>query len=90
MKRGLAALLSVLAIAAAACSEPPYSQIEDDFLREHPGAEVLSVGPGEGDSQHVYVHIRYGDAETKREREQSCLWQRIDQTWMKAGHCQTT
>jgi hypothetical protein len=90
MKRGPAALLGVLAIAAAACSQPPYSQIEDEFRREHPGSEVLSVGPGEGDSRHVYVHIRYRDAETNHEREQACLWQRIDRKWTKAGYCQTT
>ena len=90
MKTPHSPLLCALAIAVAACTELPYSQIKEEFVREHPGAEVLSVGPGEGDSEHVYVHIRYGDAATKSERQQSCLWRRIDRTWTKAGFCEIT
>lgn len=90
MNKGLTTLLGALAIGGAACSGPPYTQIKEEFVREHPGAEVLSVGPGEGDSQHVYVQIRYRDAETKSERKQSCLWRRLDRTWAKIGYCETT
>jgi hypothetical protein len=43
----------------AGCSGPDESSVRREFERTRPNAEVVSLGPGEGDSDHVYYHIRY-------------------------------
>ena len=85
-----AVVLGALALAVGACSEPPYDRIAEEFRRSHPGVDVLSVGPGEGDSEHVYVHVRYRDPQTWSERQETCLWRRIDAKWTKTGQCKVT
>ena len=79
-------LLAVMLLVA--CSQPPYDEIEAEFVRAHPDVEVLSVGPGEGDSGNVYVHVRYLRGE--REHEEVCLWQWLEGRWTKTGYCSTT
>lgn len=43
----------------AGCSGPNESSIRSAFQRTRPSAEIVSLGPGEGDGDHVYYHIRY-------------------------------
>ena len=42
-----------------ACSGPAASSIRSEFQRARPNAEIVSLGTGEGDADHVYYHIRY-------------------------------
>jgi hypothetical protein len=37
----------------AGCSGPDESSVRREFERTRPNAEVVSLGPGEGDSDHV-------------------------------------
>lgn len=51
-------LAGLFVLVAAACG-PGDHAVRAEFLRAHPGAEVLDLGVGEGDSDNVYYHIRY-------------------------------
>jgi hypothetical protein len=56
----LRALLLALTWASAACSlGPSASDVKDAFARDNPSVDVVSVSPGEGDGEHVYMHIRF-------------------------------
>jgi hypothetical protein len=43
----------------AGCSTPDEGAIRAEFLQHEPRAEIVGLGTGEGDDQHVYYHIRY-------------------------------
>jgi hypothetical protein len=51
--------LALVILAVGGCSEPSGDAVRADFIREHPRAAVISAKPGEGDSEHVYYHIRF-------------------------------
>jgi hypothetical protein len=54
------------------CGPPSNDRVESEFQKLHPDVEVLDVGPGEGDGDHVYMIIDYrlpGDGRTRR-----CEW----------------
>jgi hypothetical protein len=64
----------------SACSRPNLGHVTAEFEQLHPGCRVESVLPGEGDSDHVYVHIAYrcssgGRSETK------WLYRRFGREW---------
>ena len=54
MRRVVAGLF----VLVAGCG-PGDDAVRAEFLRAHPGAEVLSLGVGEGDDDHAYYGIRY-------------------------------
>ncbi len=54
------ALLVAIALAVTTgCGAPTESDVRADFLRARPGAQIVSLGAGEGDAAAVYYHIRY-------------------------------
>jgi hypothetical protein len=72
----------VLLLCAVACSEPRAADVRAEYLRAHPGSQIVSAEPGEGDFSAVYYHVRYrapGDSAVREE-----IWQYIKQsdgTW---------
>jgi hypothetical protein len=48
-----------LAMLLGACSSPDEERVRAEFINEYPGVAVISAGPGEGDSDHVYYHVRF-------------------------------
>jgi hypothetical protein len=49
----------IVVLLLGACGGPTDETVRAEFRREHPKARVISAGPGEGDSHHVYYHIRF-------------------------------
>ena len=43
----------------AGCSGPDESSIRSEFQQMKTNAEIVSLGPGEGDGDHMYYQIRY-------------------------------
>ena len=50
-------VLSLLLLAG--CAGPDLDDVAQTFRSEHPTAAVTTLGVGEGDDQHAYVHIRF-------------------------------
>ena len=73
---------ALVLLLAAACSGPHDETVRAEFLRAHPGARVESVGAGEGDADHAYVHVRYRAAGDSALREAVWLYVRqADGSW---------
>jgi hypothetical protein len=51
--------LLMMALFLAACGEPTEEAVRANFLQEYPRAVIASAVPGEGDSDHVYYHVRF-------------------------------
>jgi hypothetical protein len=93
MKRYKAILYFVaFLLLAASCGGPSNDEVKREFLKEHPNAIVLSIGPGEGDSGNVYMHIKYRLPGNNEEMEDEWLYQDLggkkwENTWRKStGH----
>ncbi len=52
-------LLTIVVMLVCACSGPNPLEIRRDFKAKNPSAEIIDMGPGEGDGDHVYIHIRF-------------------------------
>ncbi|MFW5426750.1 MAG: hypothetical protein ACKE8R_05820 [Methylophagaceae bacterium] len=49
-----------LLMALSSCGVGPTDDdVKKDFLAKYPTAEITSINRGEGDSDSVYVHIKY-------------------------------
>lgn len=69
-------LLGVLLLLAG-CGGPTDQRVKAAFEQGNPGAEVVFVGPGEGDGSSVYYHIKYrrpGDDQVHED-----VWQYVKQ-----------
>jgi hypothetical protein len=51
--------LFLIVLLVGGCDGPTEGRVRADFLAQHPGAEVVSATPGEGDSDHVHYHVRF-------------------------------
>jgi hypothetical protein len=78
MSRTIATTLLVVVVG---CSQPKYDAIRSDFEKSHPSCRVSSVAPGEGDSDNVYVHLKYSCGDPTDEREEVWLYQRQGKVW---------
>ena len=52
-----------------------------EFQRTYPGCTLDSSGPGEGDSDNVYMHLQYRCAGDTSPRKAVWLVQRVDGEW---------
>jgi hypothetical protein len=75
-------ILLLLFIFYISCSQLPYEQIKNDFLKNNPNYKVISVLPGEGDSDNVYIHIKYQKAGSNLTQEEIWLYQRDTGKWL--------
>lgn len=73
------AFIFLPALAVAGCSSPTEAQIQADFERHHPGCVLLGHGPGEGDSDNVYVEADF-ECSGNRAKD-SMLYQKIEGQW---------
>ena len=69
-------LLIVVAAILVGCGVPSTNDVRRDFLAVYPNARVVDLGPGEGDSDDVYYHIRYRLPPDSTVLEQVWLYQR--------------
>ena len=87
MNRGVPRLLRLTAVTvallatAAGCGSPNAKQVAEMFLKENPMYTVIWVGPGEGDSDHVYMHIRYRRPDTSAECEVVWAYRSAQPKW---------
>jgi len=58
------------------CSTPDDDIVRKEFLAEHPNAELVFVGVGEGDSDNAYYHIQYKLSEDDHVLEKIWLYQK--------------
>ena len=49
----------IIYITILGCDFPNNERVKKEFLTKHPTYIVLEIGPGEGDSDNVYFHIKY-------------------------------
>ena len=71
-----------LVLSLLGCGVPRKEDVRATFLAENPGATVESAGPGEGDGNNVYFHIRYRLPGDSTLREQVWLYQKgPDGSW---------
>ena len=69
MRRWSIIVLFSLCILICSCG-PSNEEVKQDFLKANPSAEIVSIGPGEGDGDHVYMYIKYrlpGDPKVKED-----------------------
>jgi len=53
-----------------------------DFLKDNPTAIIVNVGPGEGDNDTVYYHIKYRKSSKETIFESVWMYQRDENgTW---------
>lgn len=79
-------VLPIAAIAAfSACAQPDYARIQGEFQKANPRCTVDFVGPGEGDGDHVYVHIKYKCPGDDRPRKTAWLYRRQGSKWRKVS-----
>jgi len=45
--------------ALSSCGSPSADDVRKNFLKHYPTAEIVDIGPGEGDGSAVYMHIKY-------------------------------
>ncbi len=90
MKRKIISLLTItILFSILSCSAPSENEIKIDFLREFPKAQVLSMNAGEGDSDNVYMHIKYKLPESDKIEEDVWLYQdtgnnKWENTWRRS------
>ncbi len=84
------AIMPFLLFLLAACSQPDYNAIRHDFETSHPRCTVNAVTPGEGDSDNVYVRIKYTCQGNPAEKEEVWLYQRKDGEWRKVVRVSST
>jgi hypothetical protein len=71
---------------------PSVDEVKNEFLKEHPDAAILAIGPGEGDGGNVYMHIKYRLPGDEKESEDVWLYQdhggeKWENTWRQStGH----
>lgn len=73
--------LPLLALALTGCSGPDDQQLRADFLTMHPGCELESFDPGEGDHDNVYIQFTYTCRPAKIILRSEVLYQRHDGQW---------
>lgn len=73
--------LPVLALALIGCSNPTDQQLRADFLTLHPGCELDSSVPADGDLDHVYIEFTYTCRPAKAVLKAEALYQRHDGRW---------
>jgi hypothetical protein len=71
----------VLLATAGGCGSPNTKHVTEVFLKENPTYTVISVSPGEGDSDHVYIHIRYRRSDTPAECEVVWAYRSAQPEW---------
>ncbi len=83
---------AIFLLLASSCGGPSEHEVKNEFLKEHPDAVILDIGPGEGDSGNVYMHIKYRLPGKNKEMEDVWLYQDLggekwENTWRKStGH----
>jgi hypothetical protein len=81
---------AIFLLVAISCGGPPSNhEIKQEFLKEHQNAVILSVGTGEGDSENVYMHIKYRLPGNDTEMEDVWLYQDLgsekwENTWRRS------
>jgi len=75
------ALLILLLASAISCSPVDAHAIRADFERTHAGCHVKALAVGEGDSDNVYVRIKYRCGKETTLREEAWLYQRVGKEW---------
>jgi hypothetical protein len=74
---------------ATSCGGPSNDEVKKEFLKEHPNAVILGIGPGEGDSGNVEIHIKYRLPGNDTEMEDVWLYQDLggekwENTWRRS------
>ena len=72
---------------SSACSQPDYEDVKRTFNAENPGCSAISAEPGEGDSDNVYVYVKYTCSKFSGEVE--WLYQREGKEWRRARELTT-
>jgi hypothetical protein len=81
-------ILFVLFLATlAGCDIPTQDQVKSDFAKTDPGCTILTVDPGEGDDQHVYIGITYTCKGSEKELFREELYRLENGLWI---HIPTT
>ena len=81
--RLLAVILGLVMLVG--CSSPTNEQISADLRRMHPGCTLESASPGEGDSDTVYVRVKYRCPGNARVRAEDLMYRRSGDEWDYAG-----
>ncbi len=60
---------AAIAVALTGCGhQPGHARLRADAARLHPDCTLIDAGPGEGDSDTVYMHLRLDCTEAPQER----------------------
>jgi hypothetical protein len=72
-----------LIMVAIACSPVvDTTALRADFERQHPGCHVKALAVGAGDSQNLYVRVRYRCASEAGQFEETWVYQRVRDRWI--------
>lgn len=73
---------AVLIVALVSCArQPEAAQLRADAARLHPDCTVIDAGPGEGDSDTVYMHLRLDCTGAPQERRHVLGYMRNGSDW---------
>jgi hypothetical protein len=83
MKYCLILVFSILCFVGCGEGSLKETDIRRLFLQENPTAEIVSVEPGEGDGDDVYMHIRFKSMGSNAVQENVWLYQRRKKGWKR-------
>ena len=64
------------------CNTPNIEHIRKEILKENPSIQIIDIFAGEGDSDSVYIHIKYIFNSQKEVKEEIWLFSRnADSKW---------